>query len=167
MNQREIEDFNQITLRINNVKQYLNECNTSYQSSDIEDLLKDYVTIKDLLGNLNAGVNFLILQKAKIFLEKEFKHPVPDVLLKNVTSQGFKIDYRLDNGKRIIAEAKTTTPTGRDFGAKQRDEIVKVLNKLKSVYADYKYLFVTNVDTANILHIQYSMDLVGIIVEVL
>ena len=85
--------------------------------------------------------------------------------IKNISNK--TIEFFKNNGKRIIAEAKTTTPTGKTFGSHQKDEITKVLNKLKSIDADYKYLFVTNTDTANILHIQYSMDLVGITVEVL
>lgn len=167
MNQKEINDFNEISNRLNKVKEYLNGCNNSYHPNDINDLLEDCLTVKDFLGNIGAEINFLTLQKAKVILEKEYKHPVPEVLIKDVNSQGFKIDYRLNNGKRIIAEAKTTTPIGQNFGAQQKKEIQKVLDKLKTANADYKYLFVTNVNTANILHIQYSMDLVGITVEIL
>lgn len=167
MNQNEITDFNEISNRISKVREYLNGCNNSYNPNDIDDLLKDCLSIKDLLGNLGAEINFLTLQKAKLFLEKEYKQPLPDVLLKDVNSQGFKIDYRLNNGKRIIAEAKITTPIRGNFGAQQKKEIQKVLDKLKIEEADYKYLFVTNVDTANILHIHYSMDLVGINVEII
>lgn len=167
MNQKEQADFNEISNRINKVKDYLNDRNTSYSISELGNMIEDFISVKDTLGNLGSVINFLTLQKAKIFLEKKFNQRVPDVLLKDVNTPGIKIDFILNNGKRIIAEAKTTTPTSKTFGSHQKDEITKVLNKLKSIDADYKYLFVTNTETANILHIQYSMDLVGITVEVL
>lgn len=167
MNQKEQADFNEISNRINNVKNYLNKRNTSYSISDLDEMIEDFVKVKDMLGSFGSVINFLTLQKAKLFLEKKFNQSVPDVLLKDVNTPGIKIDFILNNGKRVIAEAKTTTPTGRSFGTKQREEISKVLNKLKSVEAEYKFLFVTNEDTAKILGIEYSIDLVGISVELI
>lgn len=167
MNQKEQADFNEISARINKVKKYLNKRNTSYLISDLSDMIEDFITVKDLLGNLGSIINFLALQKAKLFLEKNFNQELPGVLLKDINTPGWKINCILNDGKRIVAEAKTTTPTGRSFGSKQREEISKVLDKLKSADADYKYLFVTNEETARILHIEYSMELVGITVEII
>lgn len=167
MNQKEQADFNEISNRINKVKDYLNDRNTSYSISELGNMIEDFITVKDSLGNLGSIINFLTLQKAKLFLEKKFNQELPGVLLKDINTPGIKIDFILNNGKRIIAEAKTTTPTGRSFGSKQREEISKILDKLKSVDADYKYLFVTNEETARILHIEYSMELVGITVEII
>ena len=167
MNQNEQADFIEISNRLKKVKEYLSEKSTSYSISNIDNMLKDLITIKDSLGNLGSIINFLTLQKGKDFLEKKFNQNLPDILLKDINSPGWKINCILNNGKRIIAEAKTTTPTGSSFGSKQREEILKVLTKLKSVEAEYKYLFVTNEDTARILHIEYSMELVGINVELI
>ncbi len=167
MNQKEQADFNEISTRINKVKEYLNKRNTSYSISDLSDMISDFITVKDTMGNLGSIINFLTLQKAKVYLEKKFNQDLPDVLLKDINTPGWKINCILKDGKRIIAEAKTTTPTGRTFGSKQRDEISKVLEKLKSVDADFKYLFVTNEETARILHIEYSMELAGITVELI
>lgn len=167
MNQKEQADFNEISTRINKVKKYLNKRNTSYLISDLSDMIEDFITVKDLLGNLGSIINFLALQKAKLFLEKNFNQELPGVLLKDINTPGWKINCILNDGKRIVAEAKTTTPTGRSFGSKQREEISKVLDKLKSADVDYKYLFVTNEETARILHIEYSMELVGITVEII
>lgn len=168
MNQREQMDYMEIAKRIDEIKNYLNQRNTSYSLYDIDLLISDFIHIKESLGNPGSAINFLTLQKAKIFLEKEYKEPVPEVFLKDVTSSGLKIDYVLSNGKRVIAEAKTTTPNSfKKLDARQKEEVKKVLDKLKNIDADYKYLFVTNIDFANILHIQYSMDLVGITVEVI
>ncbi len=167
MNQKEQADFNEISNRINKVKVYLNDRNTSYSISELGNMIEDFISVKDTLGNLGSVINFLTLQKAKIFLEKKFNQRVPDVLLKDVNTPGWKINYILSDGKRIVAEAKTTTPNGRTFGSKQREEISKVLDKLKSVEADYKYLFITNEETAKLLHIEYSMELVGITVELI
>ena len=167
MNQKEQADFNEISNRLNKVKDYLNDRNTSYSISDLSDMIEDFITVKDSFGNLGSIINFLTLQKAKLFLEKKFNQELPGVLLKDINTPGWKINCILNDGKRIVAEAKTTTPTGRSFGSKQREEISKVLDKLKSVDAGYKYLFVTNEDTARILHIEYSMELVGITVEII
>ena len=167
MNQKEQADFYEISNRINKVKEYLNDRNTSYSISELGNMIEDFINVKDTLGNLGSVINFLTLQKAKIYLEKKFNQSVPDVLLKDVNTPSMKIDFILNNGKRVIAEAKTTTPTGKTFGAKQREEISKVLNKLKSKEAEYKYLFVTNEDTSRILHIEYSMELIGITVELI
>ena len=167
MNQKEQADFNEISNRLNKVKDYLNDRNTSYSISELGNMIEDFISVKDTLGNLGSIINFLTLQKAKLFLEKKFNQELPDVLLKDINTPGWKINCILNDGKRIVAEAKTTTPTGRSFGSKQREEISKVLDKLKSVDAGYKYLFVTNEDTARILHIEYSMELVGITVEII
>ena len=107
------------------------------------------------------------MKNGKLFLEKKFNQELPGVLLKDINTPGWKINCILNDGKRIVAEAKTTTPTGRTFGSKQREEISKVLDKLKSVEADYKYLFITNEETAKLLHIEYGMELVGITVELI
>ena len=125
-------------------------------------MIEDFITVKDSLGNIGSIINFLALQKAKFFLEKKFNQELPAVLLKDNYTPDWKINCILNDGKRIVAEAKTTTPTGRSFGSKQREEISKVLDKLKSVDAGYKYLFVINEDTARIFHIEYNMELVGI-----
>lgn len=167
MNQKEQADFNEISNRLNKVKDYLNDRNTSYSISELENMIEDFISVKDTLGNLGSIINFLTLQKAKLFLEKKFYQELPGVLLKDINTPGWKINYILSDGKRIVAEAKSTTPTGRTFGSKQREEISKVLDKLKSIDADYKYLFVTNEETARILHIEYSMELVGITVELI
>ena len=167
MNQKEQADFNEISNRINKVKEYLNNRNTSYSISDIGDIIEDLITIKDSLGNLGSIINFLALQKAKLFLEKKFNQELPGILLKDINTPGWKINFILRDGKRIVAEAKTTTPNGKTLGSKQREEISKVLDKLKSIDADYKYLFVTNEETARILHIEYSMELEGISVEII
>lgn len=167
MNQKEQEDFIEISDRLSKVKDYLKEKDTSYSISNINNMIEDFVKVKDLLGNLGSIINFLTLQSAKLILEKKFNQKLPDVLLKDINTPGIKIDFSLKNGQRVIAEAKTTTPTGRTFGAKQREEISKVLDKLKSIEADHKFLFVTNENTARILGIEYSMELVGITVELI
>ena len=158
---------NDIDYISNKVKDYLNDRNTSYSISELGNMIEDFINVKDTLGNLGSIINFLTLQKAKLFLEKKFNQELPGVLLKDINTPGWKINYILSDGKRIVAEAKSTTPTGRTFGSKQREEISKVLDKLKSIDADYKYLFVTNEETARILHIEYSMELVGITVELI
>lgn len=167
MNQKEQADFNEISNRLNKVKDYLNDRNTSYSISELGNMIEDFISVKDTLGNLGSIINFLTLQKAKLFLEKKFNQELPGVLLKDINTPGWKINCILNDGKRIVAEATTTTPTGRSFGSKQREEISKVLDKLKSIDADYKYLFVTNEETARILHIEYSMELEGITVEII
>ena len=167
MNKKEQDDFIEISKRLIKVRDYLNNSYSSYSISDLDDMLEDFINVKDLLGNLGSVINFLTLQKAKLFLEKKFNQNIPDILLKDVNTPGMKINFSLNNGKRVIAEAKTTTPIGQTFGSKQREEISKVLDKLICSEADYKYLFVTNEDTARILHIEYSKELVGVTVELI
>ena len=70
MNQKEQADFNEISNRINKVKDYLNDRNTSYSISELGNMIEDFITVKDSLGNLGSIINFLTLQKAKLFLEK-------------------------------------------------------------------------------------------------
>ena len=134
MNQKEQADFNEISNRLNKVKDYLNDRSTSYSISELGNMIEDFISVKDTLGNLGSIINFLTLQKAKLFLEKKFNQELPGVLLKDINTPGWKINCILNDGKRIVAEAKTTTPTGRSFGSKQREEISKVLDKLKSVF---------------------------------
>lgn len=79
MNQKEQADFNEISNRINKVKDYLNDRNTSYSISELGNMIEDFITVKDSLGNLGSIINFLTLQKAKLFLEKKFNQELSEL----------------------------------------------------------------------------------------
>ena len=103
MNQKEQADFNEISNRLNKVKDYLNDRNTSYSISELGNMIEDFISVKDTLGNLGSIINFLTLQKAKLFLEKKFNQELPGVLLKDIVLPKVNLDFFIKANKVVSA----------------------------------------------------------------
>jgi len=87
---------------------------------------------------------------AQNFLAKEFGEII-DITNKSQGANGLDVD-RVIKGKRVIAEIKTTNPcNGNNFGSNQITNIKKDINRLEKEEADYKYFFVTNKQTEELI----------------
>jgi hypothetical protein len=83
-----------------------------------------------------------------------------DVGLKPQSANGLDINEITKAGEKIIAEIKTIYPYGNnDFGAAQKTSFRKDFEKLNNTKADYKYLFVTEEKTFEILNVKYKNEL--------
>ncbi|PYV39175.1 MAG: hypothetical protein DMG06_23910 [Acidobacteria bacterium] len=73
-------------------------------------------------------------------------------------------DIHIRTGKdEVILEIKTTWPYGvNDFGAAQKREFQKDFDKLNASTADYRFLFVTEERTFNLLRAKYASKIPGV-----
>lgn len=116
-----------------------------------------YLTgIKQILGNFDNDISFVACLMAKEFLMKMHCLDVLDVSLKPQSAPGFDIDVTTIKGERIIAEIKTIIPYGKtDLGAQQKKMFLKDIEKLVKEDSKYKYLFVTEKETFEIVKKRY------------
>lgn len=113
----------------------------------------DYLTrFKDGLGNLNNNIGFFATLLAKEYLVKTLAIPPFDAADKAQGAPGLDIDLRTANGRRVIAEIKTTHPYKLDdLGSKQLETFKKDAERLRSESADHKFFFLTDSETFDIM----------------
>lgn len=100
---------------------------------------------KDELGNFDNQVSFVATLLAKSFLLANFDLITFDAAEKAQGAPGLDIDTKTKNGQRIIAEIKTTHPYKKDdLGANQVANFKKDAEKLHQGSADFKFFFVTD-----------------------
>jgi hypothetical protein len=122
--------------------------------------------IKEIQGNSNNDISFTACLMAKAYLIREFGEIDDfDVSAKPQGAPGLDIDIQTRAGKRIIGEIKTTVPYSgarSDLGAQQKDAFQKDFAKLNNTPADYKYFFVTDATTYNIVKRKYAHQIPGV-----
>jgi len=103
---------------------------------------------------------------AKAYLVKEFGEIDGfDVSAKPQGAPGLDIDVQTLKGQRIIGEIKTTVPYSgarNDLGAQQKQALMTDFSKLNKTTADYKYFFVTDSATYNIVKRKYANQIPGV-----
>ena len=120
------------------------------------------------MGNFNTDVSFISCLMATDYLCGQFNLGNFDVSEKSQSAPGPDIEVYTVEGKKNIAEIKSTNPyKDNDFGSQQIDSLRNDFSKLKNSSADYKYMFVTNESAYNILNKKYSAELEGIMLVLL
>ena len=115
---------------------------------------------KQIQGNLSNDISFLACLMAKRYLAQQHGVSGFDASTKAQGAPGLDIDVRTIDGRRVIAEIKTTDPYLRvDFGAQQKQKFREDFAKLKKAPADLKYLFVTEARTYQILLAKYAAEI--------
>ncbi|WP_407311744.1 hypothetical protein [Desulfosporosinus sp. SB140] len=105
---------------------------------------------------------------AKDFLCKKHSFKRFDVAKKPQSAPGLDIDELTLEGERVIAEIKTTIPYGKtDLGSQQKEMFKKDFEKLHKNEANYKYFFVTEPRTYEIVNERYLPKLKGVNVVLL
>jgi len=131
-----------------------------------ENLIEQYESVKGfrrIIGNIDNDMSFLGCLLIKEFLNQRHFFAELNMALKPQGSPGLDVDEKTTDGKRIIGELKTTYPyKENDLGANQKSNFIKDFEKLKHNEADYKYFFVTESRTFNIVQSKYSQYLKGI-----
>jgi len=107
--------------------------------------------IKNVLGNINNDVAFVATLLIKKYLNRRFSIIDFDAGAKAQGAPGIDIEAKTPDGKSIVGELKNTKPYQPGFGAAQRTSILKDMNRLETTHADYKFMFVTDIDAFAIL----------------
>jgi len=108
--------------------------------------------IKNIQGNFYNDISFIATLLAKDYLVRKFDIQDFDAAEKAQGASGFDIDLLLNDGEQIVGEIKTTCPYKEDdLGAQQLESFMKDFRKLHKSNAKYKYFFVTERKTFDIL----------------
>ncbi|KIL53443.1 hypothetical protein KP77_04190 [Jeotgalibacillus alimentarius] len=131
-----------------------------------ENLVKQHEVIKSfrrIIGNIDNDMSFLGCLLIKEFLNQRHSFSALNMALKPQGSPGLDVDENTSDGKRIIGELKTTFPYNEnDLGSNQKSNFIKDFEKLKHNEADYKYFFVTEPKTFDIVQNKYHQYLKGV-----
>ena len=124
--------------------------------------------MKAIQGNTDNGVSLMACLLAKAYLNRQLKMASFDVADKAQGAAGLDIDARTTTGARVIAEIKTTTPYGtNDLGNAQRSSFEKDFNKLNRETAEYRFFFVTDPRTFELMRTKYASKIPGVCVVLL
>jgi hypothetical protein len=108
--------------------------------------------LRKIQGNVSNDGSFIATLLAKQYLHSQFGVDF-DAAAKPQGAPGIDIDVKTTEGRRIVAEIKTTVPyQASDFGAQQAASFKKDFAKLAASEADYKFLFVTDSAAFAALH---------------
>jgi len=125
--------------------------------------------LKEIQGNPNNDVSFAATLMAKAFLQANFQAMSLDAADKAQGAPGLDIDLRLPDGRRLVAEIKTTVPyKPDDLGAQQKSTFDKDFAKLAAAKADVKIFFLTECRTFELMRqAKYRSKLAGVTVVLL
>ncbi|MGI6285915.1 hypothetical protein SEF58_08865 [Neomoorella humiferrea] len=133
-----------IAEKLANIQRFLNTVNIGKEHLNLEEWYKTVSNFKRLLKNFDNDVSFIACLLAKHFLSMKHNLPLIDIAARPQGAPGLDLDITTKDGKRIIAEIKTTIPYHvSELGAHQRQAFLRDFKKLRENKADYKYFFVT------------------------
>jgi hypothetical protein len=153
-----------INKKVERIKHFVQTVDLQVREGDIKGAVIKFMEFKKVVGNTGNDIHFLALHLADSFLQRN--HGVHVDLSKPPGSVG--LDIELDD---IVGEIKTTIPhLLHDFGAAQKREIKKDLERLKFSTAKHRYFFVVNNETERILKAKYcgtysSVEVVNLLRE--
>lgn len=108
--------------------------------------------LKEIQGNASNDVSFVATLLAKQFLGNHYGLTKFDAAEKPQGAPGIDIDVHLPDGKRLVAEIKTTSPyQANDLGAAQKASFEKDFFKLAEARADVKLFLVTDPKTFDLM----------------
>lgn len=117
---RERDYIEEIRRRINRVRFFLVE----RPLPDAEDSVGWYrylACLKSIQGNANNDISFAATMMAKAYLAARYPLPPLDAADKPQGAPGLDLDLNLADGRRLVAEIKTTVPYNPDdLGAQQK-----------------------------------------------
>jgi hypothetical protein len=160
----EINYIESLSKKMDKVRGFLTDKMPSDFSN--ESLIEQFESLKDvrrIIGNIDNDLSFLGCLLIKEFLYQRHSFSEINMALKPQGSPGLDVDETTIDGKKIIGELKTTFPyKENDLGANQKINFIKDFEKLQKNVADYKYFFVTESKTFDIVRRKYSEHLKGI-----
>jgi len=127
-----------INNKINELKHFIKNNFFDNSSYDMKYWYNYLNNIKNIIGNFNDTLSFISCLMAKEYLMERYIITDFDVGIKSQSSPGLDIDILTVEGKRIIAEIKTTKSINEnDFGSKQKESVLNDIKKLLKNSSDY------------------------------
>lgn len=142
LSKKEEAEIDSIKNKLIEIKKILNT-----DSLDVSKCYNELLKVKSVLGNYNNLISFLACIKAKEYFKSEgFIDESHEIVAdKKQGANGLDFDFLSLKKDRIIGELKTTVPYKKhNFGAKQKESIAQDLKKLINSEAKFKFYFVTN-----------------------
>lgn len=161
------EEINYIKSLSNKLEQIrvslTDEIATDFANKGVIEQFESIKGFRRIIGNIDNDLSFLGCLLIKEFLIQRHSCFGLNVALKPQGSPGLDVDEMTTDEKRIIGELKTTYPyKENDLGANQKANFIKDFEKLQQNGADYKYFFLTETKTFDIVRSKYSHHLKGI-----
>jgi hypothetical protein len=139
-----------INQKVERIKKFVSSEDFQVVNGDIRTAVIKFMEFKEVVGNTGNDIHYLALHLANSFLKE--KHGKSVDFSKLPGSAG--LDIELDD---IAAEIKTTIPhLSNDFGAAQKREIKKDLERLEFSYKKNKYFFIVDNHAERILRAKYA-----------
>lgn len=155
--------------RLVQLRDFLNSTNIE-EGADAVQWFECLAQVKAIQGNTSNTLSFIACLLAKEYLMTRFKISF-DVATKPQGAPGLDIDLvDTASGKRIIGEIKTTVPYSgakNDLGAKQKETFKRDFDKLNHTTADYKFFFVTDKASFEVVQRKYASQISGVEVVLL
>ena len=125
--------------------------------------------LKEIQGNASQDLSFVATLMAKPYLVEHYGLTGFDASAKAQGAPGLDIDVHLPDGRRLVAEIKTTTPYGAyDLGAQQNSTFQSDFSKLARAEADVKLFLLTDRKTFALMQKpKYQSQLHGVTVILL
>jgi len=153
------ETFDTVT----RLKTFLNESTLQPIHGSIPQWHGFLAQVKSILGNFNNRISFVALLMAKAYLVRKLALAPFDATSKAQGAPGLDIEERTLKGERVIGEIKTTEPyLMHDFGAQQLSMFKKDFDKLNAESAAYKFFFVSDSRSFELMKRKYAKRIPGV-----
>lgn len=166
LTERERRELDAIASRWEELRRFVNTVRLG-DADGLDDWFKNLERMKAIQGNTSNDLSFVACLLAKRFLLSRHRLSAFDVAAKPQGAPGLDIDLQSEDGQRIVAEIKTTVPYSgarHDLGAQQKASFRKDFVKLNLAVAEYKYFFVTDAHTLEIVNRKYAEEIPGVAV---
>jgi len=151
LSQREQHYVEELARRIAKMRSFLTD-QPLPASEDATGWYKFLASLKEIQGNANNDVSFAATMMAKEYLLAQYGVASFDAAAKAQGAPGLDIDVRLPDGRRLVAEIKTTVPYKvNDLGAQQKAMFEKDFEKLVASRADVKLFLLTERSTYELM----------------
>jgi len=139
------------------------------QLNDTSSWFSFLAQLKLIQGNFNIDISFLATLMAKDYLTSQYGIQNFNAAEKPQGAPGLDIDVIVPDGRRLVAEIKTTTPyKSNDLGAQQKKSFKKDFDKLANANADLKIFFLTDQKTYELMQLtSYRSQLTNVQVVLL
>jgi hypothetical protein len=156
--------LSRIRQHVTDLRDLLNACDLA-DDMDVAAWFDFLSRMRAIQGNTSNDYSFLACILAKRWLAERFDIGDFDAAAKPQGAPGLDIDLLTRDGKRIVGEIKTTVPYSgakHDLGAQQKASFQKDFSKLNRAEADYKFFFVTDTATFDIVRQRYAQEIPGV-----
>jgi hypothetical protein len=148
--------MNSIKEKIKKLKSFLNENDFGNDKNNFELYYQILNEIKNITGNIYNDLSFISCLLAEKYLMKHHNFSLLDITTKAQGAPGLDIDEITIDGERVIGEIKTTYPYKKKrLGSNQKKSFKNDFKKLSENDAKYKYFFLTEEKTFEIVKEKY------------